>query len=202
MDDEETIRNLSCAGCVCVTFGVETGNEELRYKLLNKKITNQQFYDTASLLKKYKIQFYTNNIIFLPGEDINNTWETIKINQQIKPDYVVFNTFQPYPGTALNEYLVKNNLLTDNYLNNIKSIYSPSTLKSDNLNLKTNIYYFSYLLVKFPWLTPIIKQVVRCKPNILFCLLFKLFAGFDYWERNKLSFIRFLTEALRNYDFK
>jgi radical SAM superfamily enzyme YgiQ (UPF0313 family) len=202
LDDEETIKKLSETGCVGVTFGIETGNENLRFRLLNKKISNRQICHTAYLLKKYKIPFYVNNIFFIPEISIDNVWETVAMNQKIKADYVVASIFQPLPGTSINESLFKTGAIKEGYLNDIKNIYSFSAVKSKNEDIEKNIYYLFYLLVKFPWITPFVKQVIKCRPNILFSLIFKITAGIDYWLRNRLSFARFLREAYHHYDFR
>ena len=202
IDNEEIIKRLSKAGCICVTFGIETGDEKLRYLLLNKKVSNYQIYNTAQLLKKYKIKFYTNSIFFIPETNLSEAWETVKINQKIKPDYIVSNIFQAYPGTALSEYLLEKKMIKSNYLETMKDIYSFPIDKTNNTNIEINIYYFFFLLVKLPWLTPIIKQLVKCRPNILFLLIFKVTSGIDYWFRRNLSFIRFLREVYHNHNYK
>lgn len=203
MDDEETIKKLAEAGCRCVMFGVETGNENLRNAILKKQLTDQQLCDTSRLLKKYKVKIYVSNILFIPGTTINDSWETVKINQKIKPDYPVLTIFQPYPGTALNEALNKNSLLSADYLEKIKDFDSPPAVVSKQKNEEKNIYYFFYILVRFPQLIPLMRPLIKCKPNILFLLLFKMMTGIEYWSLYKLSFMRFLRVAYYNfYDFK
>jgi len=201
VDNEETVRRLSGAGCACVAFGVETGNEELRRRIFNKKVSDEQIYDTARLLKKHNIKFWTNNIFFFPGRAIDDIWGTIEMNQRIKPDYFVGNIFQPYPGTVLNAELLKAGLIREDYSDSVKTLYSFPQVNLADKNQEKNIYYFSYLLIKFPWLTPLIKRLIKLSPNVFFLLIFKLTAGIGYWLRNNLSFLRFLREVYHHYDF-
>jgi anaerobic magnesium-protoporphyrin IX monomethyl ester cyclase len=203
MIDEETIRKLAEAGCRCVMFGVETGNEELRNYILKKQLTDQQLCDTSKLLKKYKIKIYVSNILFIPGATIEDSWKTVKINQKIKPDYSVLTIFQPYPGTALNETLKENSQLASDYLDKIKNFDSPPAVVSKQKNEEKNIYYFFYILVRFPRLMPFMRLLIKCKPNILFLLVFKMMAGIEYRSLYRLSLFRFFQVAYYNFhDFK
>lgn len=201
-ENEETIRKLSESGCIQVTFGVETGNEDLRNQILNKKVSNEQIYTISCLLKKYNISFYVNSIFFIPGSTINDAWETVKINQKIRPDHIIGNVFQPYPSSALYEALLKSDLIRKNHFDNMNDLYSYSIVNSKHSKLEENIFYFFPLLVKLPSLTPLVKKLVKIKPNIFFVLIFKITAGIDTWLRNRLSFTRFVREAYHHYNFK
>ena len=202
IDKEEVIKALAEARCVRVTFGLETGNEKIRSELLGKTTPDKTIRKTCALLKKYKIKFYTNNIFFIPQTNIGNVWETIEFNQELRPDYVMNHVFQPYPGTALNEYFLKNGYMKDNYLDNMRTIYSLSVFSKPDTDEELNIYYFATLLIKFPWLTPFIKPLTKCMPNILFLIIYKVVAGLDYMLRCNLGFFRFMREAYHSYSFR
>ena len=47
-----------------------------------------------------------------------------------------------------------------------------------------------------------LKKLIKLKPNVLFRLIFKIIVGLDHKARYKLSFARFLQEAIHHYKFK
>jgi len=201
LEDEEVIRDLADAGCIRAVFGVETGNEQLRAKILNKGITNTQIINTARLLKKYKIRFFVNNMFFVPGNSIADAWETVRLTQKIKPDFIVTNVLLPYPGTELKKRLSTTNKINDGHLNDIKGLYSYSNIKTDYENEEKNIYHLFFFLVMFPWITPLVKRLVKCKPNLIFLFLFKITAGLNYCMKYKVGFLRFIKEARHHYNY-
>jgi len=201
IDNEEVIKALADARCACVTFGLETGNEKIRKEILIKTTSNKVIEKTCALLKKYKIKFYTNNIFFLPQTKISDVWDTIELNQKLQPDYVMNNIFQPYPGTALYEQLSEQGYMKDAYLDNMKDIYSLSALPKEDINEELNVYYFASILVKYPWLTPIIKPMTKWKTNYLFVLIYKISMGLGYMSRCNLNFFRFMREVYHSYKF-
>jgi len=94
--DEELIRSLKQSGCTRVFFGVETGSENLRKMILKKEISDEQIFQTASLLKKYRIRFRTYNMFGLPNETLEEAFKTVRLNIKIKTDYPWSSLFQPF----------------------------------------------------------------------------------------------------------
>lgn len=200
--DEEIIEEISLSGCVLVNFGIESGDQRVRNKLLNKKLKNQQIYKTAGLLKKYKIPMFTDNMFFIPGAGYSHAWKTVRINQKIKADHVIANTFQPYPGTALYKSLCEQKVIEKNFFDNIPDIYSYAPMSCQENRIERNIYNFFILFIKYPRLTPLFKKLLNMKPNRLFHLIFKITVGLDHKARYKLSWKQFFNEAVHHYKFK
>lgn len=101
---DEHVSLLKSAGCYLVAFGVESGNQQLRSTVLKKNISDEQIVNCASLLRKYAIPFATFNMVGLPGESLDNVWETVDLNAKIKPLWAWFSLYQTLPHTALAEY--------------------------------------------------------------------------------------------------
>ena len=102
---------LKDAGCIYVDIGVESGSEEIRYKLLKRNMSNQDIINTAKILKEVGIKFCTLNIVGFPGETREQMWETYKLNQALKPDGAIVSIFYPFPKTELTDYCLENNFL-------------------------------------------------------------------------------------------
>ncbi len=50
---EETVRLLKQAGCFAVKIGLESGNDDIRNRLLNKNVSEKCLLNAAATLKKY-----------------------------------------------------------------------------------------------------------------------------------------------------
>ena len=203
-ETEETIRALAESKCTGVQFGIETGNEELRNRLLNKNITNDHIFNVTDLLKKYNLPFTTYNIFFIPGGNSNNAWETVEINQKVSPSTSQSHIFRPYPGSFLYEKLLEDKKITPDYWNKVDDMFAfPEDDGSGEINKEKKIYYLSNLLISFPKLTPFFKNMVNViKPDFLYLIIFKLSAGIEFWLRSKLTIRRFLFELLYHYKTK
>jgi anaerobic magnesium-protoporphyrin IX monomethyl ester cyclase len=101
--DEELVRLLKETGAWTVAFGVETGSETLRRKLLAKPLTNDQIETAASLLNRHGVRFLTYNMFALPGERFEDALETLRLNRRIGTQMARYTLFQPYPGTQLGD---------------------------------------------------------------------------------------------------
>ena len=104
---EEMLMRLKRCGGRRIDFGVESGNEELRRKILKRKMTNEQIVSATRTAQKVGLQVKTLNMVGLPDETPAQHLDTVRINQRIKPDVVSIFVFFPYPGTELYGYCVE-----------------------------------------------------------------------------------------------
>ena len=111
--DEEIMRALSRARCDPARFAIETGSEEMRNSVLEKKLTDDQIIRTASLFKKYNVPFLTFNMMGLPNETLDMAWQTIEMNRELNPDVVNLDLFMPYPNLNLTKYALKMGILDE-----------------------------------------------------------------------------------------
>lgn len=105
--NEEIIKDLANAGCSGIRVGIESGNEELRKKILKRDMTNEEIRNFFALTKKYDLETYTCNMIGIPGETSEMIDETIQLNHEITPNYLQFSVYHPYPMTELHDLCIK-----------------------------------------------------------------------------------------------
>jgi hypothetical protein len=98
---EEIVRDLKAGGCSLVMFGIESGNDQIRQRILKRNISAGQIINTAALLKRYGIKFMTFNMIGLPGEDLDAIYQTIQLNRECAPTYPYACILQSYPGADI-----------------------------------------------------------------------------------------------------
>jgi len=98
--DFDLLRAMKAAGCVMVSYGVESGDPGI-LKATRKGITTEQSREAIALTRRAGLKSMAYFIIGLPGE----TWETvrrsIKFAKSIDPGYVNFHIATPFPGTEL-----------------------------------------------------------------------------------------------------
>ncbi|MCO5233272.1 MAG: B12-binding domain-containing radical SAM protein [Chitinophagales bacterium] len=148
--DEEVLIAMKQAGCQKITFGVESGNEQVRYKT-GKKITNQQFIDAFRLCKKYDIRTMANFIIGHPGETVEQVEESISFSKKIDPFNVFFTRMVPLPDVYIYSQAVrKGEIESDIWIQYMKGkighpVYYTSTIpqkKIEKLYKKALLSYY------------------------------------------------------------
>ena len=100
---EETVKRMKDAGFYTIDMGLESGDQEMRFKYLRRYQTDEMIINCSNWFHKYGIAQLTYNIIGLPYEDIHRALKTIKLNAKIKSDRTIPNIFYPYEGTPLYE---------------------------------------------------------------------------------------------------
>lgn len=184
--DEETVRLLKETGCYMASFGLESGNEEFRNLILNKKITNEQIENAAALFRKFRLPFNTTNMVGFPHETYQMALQTIALNIKIKA-IGSCNILNPFPGTKLYDYCRKNNLFEEAYFNDKRSqIHYYPLIKTEDRNFLGNLERLFQLTLFFPHsIFPLVKRLGRCRPNFIFDFIFLLCQFF---------YIKFFTE--------
>ncbi len=120
--DEEILYWMRKAGCIQISYGVESGSEMIRKKL-NKRIRNEQVKRAFSLTTRYGILPRAYIIYACPGESPETIKETEEFIREIKPLSIVFYVLRVFPGTALYDEVKERMCLTDEvWLNPIEDI--------------------------------------------------------------------------------
>ncbi len=109
--NEEFCRTAAEAGCHTIWFGIESGDEEFRSRMLGRKMTNQQVIDAADNCKKAGIFRLTFNIVGAPLETAENMRKTLELNKRIAPEFFFFFPYIPLRGTPLYKIAEQEGLL-------------------------------------------------------------------------------------------
>lgn len=98
--DEDIAKALaSTKSCYLIRFGLETGSQELRFKM-RKTVTDEQFRKCTNLLKKYKIKYSMQAMMGLPYETLNDAFKTLDFAIELsngRKSLVAMNLFTPFP---------------------------------------------------------------------------------------------------------
>jgi radical SAM superfamily enzyme YgiQ (UPF0313 family) len=177
---EDIVAKLKKSGCKCIHFGIESGNNEIRTNLLNRKMTDDQIISASLLFKKYKIKTKSFNIVGLPGETVENVFETILLNIKSEVSYAINTIYHPYPQTELAKYSIDNNYY-DGKLEKIdKSLfYGKSVINTPGIKKIIRLHYLFAFCVKFPILIPFTRLLIQLPLNILYRVLFFLYRSYS-----------------------
>lgn len=146
---ESRIKMLKNAGCITISIGLETGNEQIRANKLNKHIKNEIFMQAFANCRKYGIRTTANIMIGLPGETEKEILETVNFCKQCDPDSIGVSIFAPYYGTALRDVCIKMNLIEDKDYKNL-SFKSNSILKMPQMDKnKFNELFYNFNALVF-----------------------------------------------------
>lgn len=93
------VQKLQDMGVHGVAVGIETGDERLRNEILNKKLSDEQIFAGAEVLKSANLPFNTYIMFGLPGESLDHSYKSLDINLKVKADVAFTQIFHPFPGT-------------------------------------------------------------------------------------------------------
>ena len=196
----ERVRYLKKAGCHSVAMGVESGNEEIRKELLKRKMSSEQIIEACKMIRSGGIRIFTQNMIGLPTESLENAFETLELNKKCKPDYAWVSLYSPYPNTILGEK-AKDMGLFDGDVDSFSFTYhlgSPMNIP-DKKEIE-NLQKLFALAVEFPWITRPVKFFIRLPITSLTDMVRKIWKGYAFKFRIfpvKLQFGEFVRLTVR-----
>jgi radical SAM superfamily enzyme YgiQ (UPF0313 family) len=92
---------LKKAGCYHVKFGIESGNEWISSKVLNRRLTNEQVQRAFAVCHDAGLITESFNMVGIPFETPSMILDTIKLNAVINVHKMQVSIYQPYQGTRL-----------------------------------------------------------------------------------------------------
>jgi anaerobic magnesium-protoporphyrin IX monomethyl ester cyclase len=110
--DEEMLYWMRRAGCIQISYGVESGSEKIR-KALGKPVKTAEIKRAFALTTRYGILSRAYFIYGAPGETWETIQETIDLMDEIKPLSAIFYLLDIFPGTKLYSDLEKRRGITE-----------------------------------------------------------------------------------------
>ncbi len=120
--DEEILFNMRRAGCIQISFGVESGSETIR-KTLGKPFKTQRIVNAFEMTRTFGILPRAYIIYGSPGETAGTIQETVNLIEQIKPLSLISYLLVLFPGTQLyNDLLSREEISPDVWHQKIEDI--------------------------------------------------------------------------------
>jgi len=108
--DEAMLRRLKETGCIKIGFGYESGSQEI-LDYIGKRVTREQNYKVAGLMKKVGICDAAQIMIGFPPESPKTIRETADFLKSVMPIHPSVNYVLPFPGTRDWEYCLRKGLI-------------------------------------------------------------------------------------------
>jgi len=107
----DVLEKLRRVGGRRVSFGVESGNEEIRSRVLGKRFSNQQVVEVFREARRMGYQAEAFVMAGLPDETPHSFGDTAELLREIQPDLYSVSIYFPFRGTALYEYALEQGYL-------------------------------------------------------------------------------------------
>jgi len=177
---EEIARALKKANINTLVFAVESADPVTRRETLKRDMDDALIVERAEILRRNGIPFYTQNMLGLPGESLDDCLKTLKFNAKLRPGYAWASIFQPYPGTELGKRVSAEGLLETPGADVPEHYYHDTLLKIDDRREIRNLQKWFSIAVAYPFLIPVIERIIRLPGNGMFAWLWQLFRGYAY----------------------
>ena len=142
MVKEEKIKAVAKAGAYSMSIGVESGDEEFRRRVLNRKMSEKVIIDAFAMARKHGVKTHAFNMVGLPFDDRDRMITTRELMKRVKPDTAQFSVFYPLVGTKLRDVCIEegfieaDNEMPENYYAN-SVLDMPSMSREDILKYQT-----------------------------------------------------------------
>lgn len=118
--NKKVIKLLKFAGCELISLGVQSGSQDIRNKILNRKDSNRNIIRASDIIRKNKIKLITELIFGIPNETKKDMIATIKLNKKLKPQSTATFLLYPFPNTDIFNYSIKKGFLPKDKVELIK----------------------------------------------------------------------------------
>ncbi len=105
--DNETAEYLQRAGCRIVKFGLESGSDRIRRKVMHRYMSNRHIEDAFEAAHKHGFHTSAFVMVGLPHETVDDVRETVSLLAKIKPGRFRWSLFFPFVGTKAYEIAEK-----------------------------------------------------------------------------------------------
>ncbi len=190
--DEELAKMLADAGCRTISFGIETGNDMIREKILNKKISDEQIIECGQVARKYGIQVQTSNMFCLPEETLQDAYKTIELNHKAGTHLPFCSLFLPFPNTELTDYCIEKGYLKADYSfkDMPRSFLKESVVSIRDKDEVVNLHHLSYFFIRYPCLYEKFRWAVKVKMlKPVYFLIYLLSSFLRHKEERGRSYI-------------
>lgn len=205
--DEQRVQLLSLAGCSVVGMGIECGDENVRFGVLNRPITDKKILEASGLIKKYKIKIASGNILAIPNTNLEADLKTLRLNIKCKVNFPEIFIMSLHPGTDIYKQHSQNlsqlngeQNMSIPTLNSLGVFYANTKKFSSAMEKRMimNLQNLFGIIVALPFLYPLTRFLIRLPLSKFYCLLFTVFESlktFTYKRNHKNLLRRILIQA-------
>ena len=135
--DPDLLERMARAGCFHITYGVESGSERIRRKVMRRPVTNERLEEVFRWTREAGIRVTANYMLGLPEETPEDLEATFALHDRLDPDDFGYFVFYPYPGTRLFQVCRERGYLPEDWMtrpaNHRESILSLPELTREDI---------------------------------------------------------------------
>lgn len=159
--DEELAYFLKKGGCQLVWFGIQSGSEEVRKKVLARFETNEDIKRAAALCHKFKLKFMVDHIFDIPFD--NDIIESLRLYNSIRPSMINGYNLLYFPSSKIIDHAIEAGIVKQEDLRMVERgqsiIYQTGALSAKSEKVRDN--YGKYAL--FMTIIPILPKKLASK---------------------------------------
>lgn len=177
---------LKSAGCHRITVGIESGNDDVRNRILKRNMSRDAILQACRLVKEYGIRLQTANILGIPGGSLEADLETLDLNIQCRSDYSGVTLLQLYHRTEIYDWAESLGMIDPQANLRTHAFRHTSLLKFDNPLEKRKVENLQKLFpvtVAFPRLRPLVKYLIRFPRNPVYDFIFSRWVNYCQYFR-------------------
>ena len=155
--EPELLARLLEVGCYRMSASVECGNEEYRYKVLRRKISNEELIRRFTTVADSGLAFSIDVMIGMPGETRELVMDSVEMIRSIRGyDALTVSVFVPYHGTVLRQVALNNGWLLEESISSqghsqSQLIMPPPYLNADQIQSLTPVFPLYCYFPKSEW---------------------------------------------------
>ncbi|MDO8489569.1 MAG: radical SAM protein [Candidatus Omnitrophota bacterium] len=111
----QLLKKMAKAGCYMISYGVESGSQEILNRL-DKKINTGDIKNAFDITRSAKIRTIAYLLIGSPGENDNTVEQTRDLLKEIKPDFILCGELLPDPNSIFAKDAMKEEKVSCNDL--------------------------------------------------------------------------------------
>ena len=171
--DEETLTAMARAGCLGVSVGVETGDDDLMKAQAKRGASIERLKVLRDSAKRLGLRVHFLMMVGLPDDTRRSLYESFRLIESLQPESLGVTAITPYRGTPLHQEATERGWIRDD--RQTRHLGTRIVMRGRNLSTREiRIGYFGLRLVAF---------LQRRKPP-LFRMMWKLVGfGFHVWAR-------------------
>jgi radical SAM superfamily enzyme YgiQ (UPF0313 family) len=127
--DDECAKALAAANCKIVKFGVESGSPEIRSRILNRHMSNEQIIEAIRVVGDNGMHSSVFLIIGFPHETREDLFQTVELMGKAKPGRFRWTYFFPFPGTQAHQISLEGGYINFDKMNDLKNFTDQSCLE-------------------------------------------------------------------------
>jgi len=183
----ELFEKTRAANITTINIGLESGSERMRKILKRPRYTNEELIQFCKDAQNNNIRIIFYVLLGLPGETIDDYYETIKVVRLAQPHYCYVSIFFPYLGTDLATTAIHMGLIDKEHLSPKAERSSTQLSLPGFSNRRIRFEYIVFFWRAYRGIWPISKVVL----NVIHSFLkaYPKMYSFYLNVRNNFSFI-------------